>query len=67
MHSVWPSDAVSVWGLSALGRELRKSSHDDAFIDNGPETQGWTVLPTGGHDDPDLTLPLHWLLQLNEH
>ncbi|MFC5510620.1 hypothetical protein ACFPOU_05735 [Massilia jejuensis] len=63
LHSVWPSDAVSVWGLSSLGRELNRRSHDDAFIDNGPETQGWTVLPAGGPSSQDLTLPLHWLLQ----
>jgi hypothetical protein len=63
VHSVWPPGAVSVWGLSSLGRELRKTSHDDAFIDNGPETQGWTVSPSGGQGDSDLTLPLHWLLQ----
>lgn len=63
VHSVWRAGTISVWGLSSLGRELHSTSRDDGFIDNGPETQGWIVLPTGDHRDPDLTLPLHWLLQ----
>jgi hypothetical protein len=63
VHSVWPPHSVSVWGLSSLGRELQKTSHDDVFIDNGPETQGWVVSPSGGPPNPDLTLPLHWLVQ----
>lgn len=64
LHSIWREEAISVWGLSSLGRELKLDSHDDDFIDNGPETQGWVVPPAGGDSNPDLTMPLHWLLQI---
>lgn len=58
----WTPDAVSVWGLSALGRLLESTSKDVDFIDNGPEYQGWIVPPEGGPRDPDLSKPLAWLL-----
>lgn len=63
LNSLWRPDALSVWGLSSLGRGLSKTSRDEAFADNGPETQGWLVPSTGGERNSDLTLPLHWLLQ----
>jgi hypothetical protein len=62
IDSVWHPDAVSVWGLSALGRSLDKNSADEAFIDEGPESQGWIVAPEGGPQDPDLSRPVAWLL-----
>lgn len=63
IESTWAGDAVSVWGLSALGRLLERNSSDDNFIDQGPEAQGWVVPPTGGPRDTDLTRPLAWLLR----
>lgn len=63
INSNWISKAVSVWGLSALGRPLTKDSSDDDFIDEGPEEQGWIVPPEGGEIDPDLSKPLAWLLE----
>ncbi|MNR13953.1 hypothetical protein D3C85_1303940 [compost metagenome] len=62
IKSNWSSDQVSVWGLSALGIELDKDSHDERFIDEGPETLGWVVDPTGNRSS-DLTLPLAWALK----
>jgi hypothetical protein len=58
----WYEDEVSVWGLSALGQPLTKSSGVEAFIDEGPEYQGWVMVPAGGERNIDLTLPLKWLL-----
>ncbi|MEM5292735.1 hypothetical protein VSR82_00065 [Burkholderia sp. JPY481] len=61
IKAVWLPSAASVWGLSALGRPLSTDSHNEEFIDNGPETQGWIVDPCGNHST-DLTAPLAWLL-----
>ena len=63
LDSSWESRAMSVWGLSALGKPLTLNSADQDFIDNGPESQGWVVDPTGTRIDADLTLPLAWLLR----
>ncbi|MBK8265215.1 MAG: hypothetical protein IPK80_28280 [Nannocystis sp.] len=62
IESNWESSAVSIWGLSALGRALDRDSTDDTFIDEGPENQGWVVTPEGGPPDADLSKPLAWLL-----
>lgn len=62
IDSNWSSEAVSIWGLSALGRPLNTASADDDFIDEGPEEQGWVVHPEGGKSDPDLSKPIAWLL-----
>jgi hypothetical protein len=58
----WKDDAVSIWGLSALGQTLDKDSNAEAFVENGPETQGWIIAPDGTDKTPDITLPLKWLL-----
>ena len=63
IHSLWADDAVSVWGLSALGCALDKDSENDKFIDEGPEHQGWVIAPNGGEPNADLTQPLAWLLK----
>jgi hypothetical protein len=65
VDSVWSSNSVSVWGLSALGCALEPDSENTAFIDEGPETQGWIVEPSGKKSS-DLTKPLAWLLQAQE-
>lgn len=63
INNNWMPEAVSIWGLSALGRPLDSDSSDDAFIDDGPEEQGWVVSPEGGERDSDLSKPLAWLLE----
>lgn len=63
LTSNWEDGAVSVWGLSALGRALEKESSDEQFIDEGPELQGWIVGPHGGDPDTDLSRPIAWLLE----
>ncbi|MEM6184991.1 hypothetical protein [Shewanella vaxholmensis] len=60
--SNWDTNSVSVWGLSSLGKALQSESKDDAFIDEGPEYQGWVIKPEGGAPDSDLSKPLAWLL-----
>lgn len=62
IDNVWSPDAVSVWGLSALGRHLEKNSADEHFINDGPEFQGWIIAPEGGQPNPDLSRPVAWLL-----
>lgn len=62
IESTWATEAVSIWGLSALGRLLQGDSEDTDFIDNGPELQGWVIPPEGGERDSDLSKPLAWLL-----
>ncbi|NUQ76984.1 MAG: hypothetical protein HUU21_25905 [Polyangiaceae bacterium] len=62
IDSTWAPEAVSIWGLSALGRLLEPDSADESFIDQGPERQGWVIPPAGGEPDPDLSYPLAWLL-----
>jgi hypothetical protein len=63
IQNVWAKDAVSIWGLSALGKHLDDKSADASFIDEGPEKQGWIIAPEGGDRNSDLTKPLNWLLQ----
>lgn len=62
INSVWTTDSLSVWGLSALGCRLENDSNNEDFID-GPEDQGWIVAPEGGEPDSDLSRPLAWLLE----
>jgi hypothetical protein len=58
----WEEDAVSIWGLSALGQSLTGESNADNFIDDGPEFQGWVVPPEGGETNQDICLPIMWSL-----
>lgn len=58
----WEADSVTVWGLSSLGRTLQEDSSDDAFIDEGPELQGWVVPADGSKTTSDLSQPLVWAL-----
>lgn len=62
IDSNWLDDAVSIWGLSALGRPLTLKGEDAVFVDEGPESQGWVIPPEGGAPDSDLSKPLAWLL-----
>jgi hypothetical protein len=63
IRNVWLPEAVSVWGLSSLGKQLDADSKDAAFIDDGPEYHGWVIAPDGCEQDTDLSKPLSWLLQ----
>ena len=62
INSIWKPDAVSVWGLSALGCLLEKNSDNENFINQGPEHQGWVISPEGKQHS-DLSRPLAWLLE----
>lgn len=62
IESTWATEALSIWGLSALGRPLETNGAEDKFINEGPELQGWVVPPEGGPQDPDLSAPLAWLV-----
>lgn len=55
-------NCATVWGLSSLGCSLTEEGNSDAFIDEGPETQGWVVNPTGEKSD-DLSAPIAWLIE----
>jgi len=62
IESNWAAEALSIWGLSALGRPLEKNGAEETFLDEGPEQQGWVIPPEGGTPDPDLSQPLAWLV-----
>jgi len=53
----WRPESLSVLGLSALERSLDEDRIDNDFVDRGPESFGYVVLPDGRHD-PDLTLAI---------
>ncbi|CAG9298184.1 TRAFAC clade GTPase domain-containing protein [Celerinatantimonas diazotrophica] len=63
LSSTWHESAISIWGLSSLGKSLGSSTNDDDFIDEGPEYHGWVCTPDGKSNDGDLTKPLAWLLK----
>ncbi len=64
LDASWDPAALSVWGLSSLGRPLTEESRDPNFINHGPEYQGWVIGPEGGAPNSDLTAPVAWLLGL---
>ena len=54
----------SVWGLSSLGRALKQDARDDEFVRDGPENFGYVIPPNATDQEPDLTAPIAWLLQV---
>lgn len=62
IESNWVVGEASVWGVSALGRALRRDKPDEDFADLPPEGHGWVIAPDGGAQRADLGLPLAWLL-----
>jgi len=62
MQSTWRDGMWSVWGLSSLGRALRKDEPDDDFRARGPENFGYVLRPGEVNEDRDLTSPVAWLL-----
>ncbi|MFC9202709.1 hypothetical protein ACFT79_16515 [[Kitasatospora] papulosa] len=59
LSSNWRSPCIM--GLSALGRPLNPHTSDNDYSSRGPEYFGFVVTPDGAHS-PDLTLPIHLLL-----
>lgn len=55
IDTVWDPDCRVVLGVAALGRPLLRDEPNFDFILQGPERQGYVVLPDG-QEDPDLTL-----------
>ena len=61
--SIWEQNRFEVFGLSALGKALKEDVDDAAFVDSGPERQGWCVAGDGVQRD-DLTIPVLSLLKM---
>lgn len=56
-RSCWHPDGVKILGLSALGKPLVPDRDDPEYVEGGPESHGFVVLPDGTCT-PDLTVPL---------
>lgn len=63
VESVWAPDARIVLGVAALGRPLLQDEPDLDFIIEGPEHQGYIVLPDA-QESRDLTLAVSLPLEL---
>jgi energy-coupling factor transporter ATP-binding protein EcfA2 len=63
VNSVWDTSSQVVLGVAALGRPLLPDEPDVDFIIEGPERQGYVVLPDG-RQNPDLTLAVSLVLDL---
>jgi hypothetical protein len=63
IKSTWEENRVEVIGLSALGKALSDDVSDEAFMDSGPERQGWCIR-SGGVRSDDLTLPVLTLMDM---
>lgn len=63
VDSVWDASSRVVLGVAALGRPLLPDEPDVDFILDGPEKQGYVVLPDG-RQNPDLTLAVSLALDL---
>lgn len=66
IEATWEEGRADVIGLSALGKALDDEVSDEAFMDNGPERQGWCVGRDGKQSD-DLTLPVMTLMEKTRH
>ena len=63
IRSSWSPSSHLVLGLSSSGQPLSHREPNEVFIFQGPEHQGYVVLPDG-RDDPDLTLVVSLALDL---
>jgi energy-coupling factor transporter ATP-binding protein EcfA2 len=63
VDSVWDPNSRVVLGVAALGRPLLPNEPDVDFIVEGPERQGYVVLPDG-QQNSDLTLAVSLALDL---
>lgn len=59
----WEETRLLVYGLSALEKPLSDSISDEAYLDQGPESFGYVIMPNG-NSDKDLTVPISELLKL---
>ncbi|HUT71935.1 MAG TPA: hypothetical protein VMW89_14800 [Desulfatiglandales bacterium] len=64
IRSIWSGESWSAWALSSLGRALDPNSRDDEFARRGPENFGYVIPPGSTDQDPDLTSPVAWLLEV---
>lgn len=64
IQSIWSDKSWSVWGLSSLGRSLDAEIKDDEFARCGPENFGYVIPPGSTEQEPDLTAPVAWLLEV---
>lgn len=55
---------IAVFGVSVVGGDLADSSFRQSFLSTGLQDAGYIVPPTGrgGQREPDLTLPITWVL-----
>lgn len=54
---------VRVFGLSSVGGDLKHDpAYRQAFLEAGPDGQGWVAVGNGDgwRKDPDITLPIAW-------
>lgn len=63
VDSVWHPESRVILGVAALGRPLLRDEPDVDFIVEGPERQGYVVLPDGT-ESADLTLAVSLPLEL---
>jgi len=59
--SNWEPSALSILGISSLGKPLTKDVPDDSYVDLGPEKHGW-IITEKGDQDSDLTEPLNEIM-----
>ncbi|WP_261330850.1 hypothetical protein [Rhizobium leguminosarum] len=57
----WEDNSLHILGLSALERALSEERRDEDYVDMGPESFGYVILP-GGERSSDLTLAITPLL-----
>lgn len=62
LSATWHREFLSIFGLSALGKPLKKDEPDAEYLMRGPESFGFIVLPDGRRS-PDLTLPVSNLME----
>ena len=62
LTAIWHPDYLSIFGLSALGKSLKRDEPDTEYLERGPESFGFVVLPDGERL-PDLTLPVSNLME----
>lgn len=62
LKSIWEPAYLTVFGLSSLGKSLNNDTPDEDYIDYGPESRGYIILPDGQRD-ADLTLPILHLME----
>ncbi len=65
INSAWNKDYITIFGLSSLGKALKKNDPDEEFINKGPEGRGYVISPEG-EKLSDLTLPIYTLVTMSK-